>query len=106
MDMAQRRITLTQGNISNSHFYLRNCEAVLPQGAIGGRNKKDLGQLFTVAFRPGQTAETDIDGAKMILRNRSAIRDFFERTGASAGDEVIITRQADRALTVELAQIA
>lgn len=106
MTTEQRRIPLTEGNIKNNHFYLRACEALLPKGGIGGRNKCDLGQLFTVMFRPGQAVETEVDGAHMILRNRAAVRDFFERTGASAGDEVVVTRQAERALTIELARAA
>lgn len=102
--MANRlsRITLTGGNVRNHHFYLRDCQLLLPSGAIGGKNKDELGQPFTVRFEPGQTVETDVDGEKMIFRNRAAIREFLESSAASEGDVVVLERTADRVIEVRL----
>ena len=102
MTKQQSRITLTGGNIRNHHFYLRDCQSLLPSGSVGGKNKESPGQPFTVRFEPGQTIETDVDGDKMIFRNRGAVRDFLESTAASVGDVVIVERTADRVLEVRL----
>jgi hypothetical protein len=101
----QSRITLTDGNVRNHHFYLRDCRSILSSGSIGGKNNDNPGQLFTVRFEPGETVETDVDGDKMIFRNRGAVRDFLESTAASAGDVVIVERTADRVLEVRLEKI-
>ena len=96
------RITLTQGNINNHHFYLRDCSGLIPAGGIGGKNKRDLGQKFTVVFEPGGAIETDVAGDKMILRDRAAVRAFFEATDARAGDVVIVTSLNTSGLKVQL----
>jgi hypothetical protein len=96
------RITLTGGNIRRYHFYLRHCRSLIPPGAIGGKNKSDLGQPITVRFEPGQTIETDVAGDKMIFRNRGAVRDFLENSAAAEGDVVVVERTGDRVLEVRL----
>ena len=99
------RIALTAANIRNHHFSLRDCRSLIPSGGIGGKNKDDPGQSFTVRFEPGQTVETDVDGHKMIFRNRAAVRDFLESSAASAGDIVVVERTADRGLEVRLEMV-
>jgi hypothetical protein len=96
------KMPITGGNLRNHHFYLRTCTHLIPEGGVGGKNREDPGQPFQVMFEPGTTVETDVDGSKMILRNRQAVRDFFKRTGASEGDFVVIERVADRQLLVRL----
>jgi hypothetical protein len=93
-------IPLTQGNLNNHHFYLRAAVSLLPKDSIGGKNKDEPGRPIQVSFQPGQMVETDVDGGKMILRSRSPIRDFFERSGCAAGDAVRITRVAERQFVV------
>jgi hypothetical protein len=95
-------VSLTEGNVKNYHFYLRTCSKIIPDGGLGGKNAGESGTPFTVRFEPGMTVETDVDGSKMILRNRKAVRDFFERSAASAGDVVVIERTEDRALSIRL----
>lgn len=46
----------------------------------------------TILFSPGQTVSSDIDGAKRILRSRGPVKDFLERSGLKAGDQVRLTR--------------
>lgn len=96
------RVKLTAGNIRNHHFYLRSCESVIPEGGIGGRNKDEPGRPFTVRFEPGPTVQTDVDGAKMILRDRKAVRAFLESAAATAGDVVCLQRTGDREVVVWL----
>ena len=96
------RVKLTAGNIRNHHFYLRGCESVIPEGGLGGRNKDTPGRPFTVRFEPGPTVETDVDGAKMILTDRKAVRAFLESAAASEGDVVCLQRIGDRQIVAWL----
>jgi hypothetical protein len=90
-DGSVRLITVTQANIDYSHIYLPL--DMFPADAIGGNNKTLLADRnLTIRFRPGQVVSTDIDRSKRILRNRGATRDFLERTGLKAGDQVRLIR--------------
>lgn len=92
-DGSVRLITVTQGNINNGHIYLPL--DMFPADAIGGNNKTlAAGRSLTIRFRPGQVISTDIDRSKRILRNRGATRDFLERAGLKAGDQVRLIRTA------------
>lgn len=90
MTVASIRIPLTEGNVRYAHFYLRSCRHRLPLPAIGGVNRKLAGEPIRVTFQHGASVDTDIDGSKMILRNRAAVRQFFDATGAKGGDTVLI----------------
>ena len=96
------RVPLTGGNVRNHHFYLRSCRNIIPAGGMGGKNALDLGTPFTVRFEPGETVETDVDGSKMILSSRKPVRDFFERSGAVDGDNILIERTGERSLRITL----
>jgi len=95
-------VKLTDGNVGNHHFYLRECASLIPDGGIGGKNKTQPGVNFTVRFQPGPTVETDVAGDKMIFRCRGAMREFLEASAAIAGDRVVIERSGDRQLTIWL----
>lgn len=97
------RISLTAGNLRNAHIYLRGARHLLPEDAIGGSNADAAGTPLTVKFVPGSTIKTDIAGDKMIFRNRAAVRQFFERSGAGAGDAVEISCSGPRQLQICLA---
>lgn len=94
--MTKRRIVLTDGNIRNGHIYLRSVRDLIPDDAIGGGNRKSAAIPITVRFEPGQQVESDIAGDKMILRERGAVRDFFDRTQSVGGDEVEVEALGDR----------
>jgi hypothetical protein len=84
-----RTVTVTGGNIRNSHLYLPL--DFFPQDAVGGSNKSEsAARTISVTFTPGTTVETDIDRTKRILRARSAVADFFERACVREGDTVAI----------------
>ncbi len=95
-------IQLTGGNIRNGHFYLRVARSLLPVNAIGGANKSAAGWPVTLNFASGETVETDIDGEKMIFRERAAVRRFFERVKPREGDRLLLERTAERHFRVSL----
>lgn len=95
-------VPLTAGNIRNNHIYLRQAASVLPSASLGGSNARQSAEHVTVSFLPGETVETDIDKTKMIFRNRSAVADFFVRTGAREGDCAVIHRTGCKRIEVSL----
>ncbi len=90
MTAASIRIPLTDANVRYAHFYLRSWRHRIPSPAIGGSNRKQAGEAIRITFQHGQSVDTDIDGSKMILRNRAAVRQFFDASGAKGGDTVLI----------------
>jgi hypothetical protein len=85
-----RILTVTGGNIRNSHFYLPL--DFFPHDAIGGSNRSETAaRTISVTFSTGEMVETDIDRTKRILRARSAVGDFFERAGVCEGDSLRLT---------------
>jgi hypothetical protein len=96
-------VRLTGGNVRNGHIYLRTVRDLLPEDAIGGPNAEAAApRPLTVVFDPGPTISTDIAGDKMILRQRGAVREFFQRTGAGEGDDVRIERVGTHTLRISL----
>lgn len=84
-------IEVNDANIRNSHFYLRRAEHLLSRSVIGGSNRAQAAEeRLIVEFQPGRTVETDVAGDKMILRNRAAVRDFFDRAAVSGGDRILV----------------
>ncbi|PQO24902.1 hypothetical protein C2I36_00470 [Rhodobacteraceae bacterium WD3A24] len=84
-------VTLTQGNINNNHFYLRDILAAFPDDCIGGSNAAlAAARTVTVDWGGRSPAITDIDGTKKLFRKRRWVGDFFEQNGARAGDQVRI----------------
>jgi hypothetical protein len=96
------RVKLTAGNLRNFHIYLRSCADLIPQGGVGGSSANERGVPFTVAFQPGSTIETDVAVDKMILRDRGAVRAFFEAAAADVGDVAVIERAGPRELSIWL----
>lgn len=90
------RIPLLQDSIDNHYLRLRTCKTLIPEGGLGGSSKSDPGRPFRVHFEPGSSIDTDVAGDKMILRNRKAVREFFETAAAEPGDVVVIESSGDR----------
>lgn len=94
---------ITQGNIDNSHIYLRSFFEKFPADAIGGSNRASAARReIAVDWGGGAIVMTDLDGAKRFFRKRSWIREFFERHGARAGDVVIMEEVAPYSYRVAL----
>jgi hypothetical protein len=86
-------VTLTEGATRNGNLSVRNALHVLPGGVVGGSSRDGAAaRRLTVLFHPGETAETDIAGDKMLLRCRGAVADFYARSGAKAGDRMQLRR--------------
>ncbi|WP_275787439.1 ASCH domain-containing protein [Pararhizobium gei] len=82
---------LTQGNLDNSHIYLRDFFDRFPVDAVGGSNKalrstRDI----QVSWNGGPIITTDLDGSKKFFRARSWIRDFFAHHAADPGDKIVV----------------
>ncbi|RMF10406.1 MAG: hypothetical protein D6763_05795 [Alphaproteobacteria bacterium] len=82
---------ITQGNIDNSHIYLRGFFEKFPADAIGGSNRASAAsRKIAVDWGGGTVVMTDLDGTKRFFRKRGWIREFFERHGVRAGDKVTV----------------
>ena len=94
---------ITQGNIDNSHIYLRSFFEKFPADAIGGSNRASAARReIAVDWGGGAVVMTDLDGTKRFFRKRSWIREFFERHGARAGDVVTVEEVAPYSYRVAL----
>lgn len=96
-------VELTDGNIKNSHIYLRSFIHKFPGDAIGGNNATQAASRKVRVDWGGTTSiETDLDGDKKFFRARAWIRMFFERHGAKAGDRVQVIETAPYCYRLEL----
>jgi len=90
---------ISGGNLRNGHIYLRKIIDFFPSDAIGGTNADDASpHHITVEFSHGETVSSDIDGDKLFLRTRGAVKRFFAATGAVEGDRVFIRKTASSPL--------
>jgi DNA polymerase III epsilon subunit-like protein len=88
-------VMITQGNIDNSHIYLRRFFESFPADAIGGSNRASAAPRQISVDTGGRTPiMTDLDGLKKFFRDRSLARDFFERHAANAGDFAVVEQIA------------
>lgn len=102
-DNTELLITLTQGNINNHHFYIPRNTELVAESVWGGKNKQELGSLVEWHFKGlDYSVSSDIDGSKRILRNRSAVKDFYKLHNASAGEELRIRRSGAGNYSVSL----
>jgi hypothetical protein len=87
-------IRLTQGNLNNSHVYLRGHLGFFPADTIGAANARDgQGALLTVHFAGlPEAVQTDIAGGKDLFRRRGPWRKFFAHHDLRPGDSVAIER--------------
>ncbi len=107
-------VTLTNGNITNGHFYLKSILQFFPEDAIGGSDRSQAAKAtLSLAYHPGQKdVQTDITGPNRLgrekrsfhcfFRERASIKDFFRRSGAIAGDSVVIERLASHRFSISL----
>jgi len=96
------RITLQIGNIRNHYLRLSSILEMFPPDAIGGPNKAEMGVPIEVKFEPGSTTQTDIDGSKLMFRNRGAVREFFESSAAEVGHVVVVQKLSARKFNIYL----
>lgn len=102
-DSRELHITLTQGNINNNHFYIPRNTTLFAESVWGGKNKQEPGSQVEWHFKGLDYAvSSDIDGSKRILRNRSAVKDFYKFHDAAAGEELRIERNDAGIFSVSL----
>lgn len=82
---------ITQGNLNNSHIYLKSFFEAFPEDTIGGSNRTLAApREITVDWGGDAAVMTDLDGAKRFFRKRGWIRSFFEQNDVRAGDMVLV----------------
>ena len=100
------RSVLTQGNINNSHFYLRDLISAFPAEIIGGGNRTSrASRTVSITWGGSAPVSTDIDGKKKIFRERSWVKSFFERNAARPGDAVEVIESAPYCYQVALIRV-
>ena len=83
-------IEITAGNLKNHHFYLRSFLDRFPKELIGGRDRPNAVVARLETDDAGFATTTDICPTHRVFRDRSWTRSFFERSGAAAGDRVVV----------------
>jgi hypothetical protein len=111
-------IPITEGNLKNNHVYLRSVLSFFPEDCIGGSDKSQLAtRTLTLKLDGGASVVTDIAGPDAhgregrskhyffrMARGRN-LREFFERTNAQSGDEVVIECSAPYTYAMSLRKI-
>lgn len=97
-------LPLTAGNIRQGSVSARRALDRFPADAIGGTTKAAAGRPLTLRFPDGLVISTDIVGEKGIFRARGAWRAWFTKTGAAAGDALLLTPRGRRMYDVSLAR--
>lgn len=97
------QVELTEGNIRNSHIYLRSFFDCFPEDAVGGSNRHEKADReITVDWGGPRPVETDLDGSKRFFRARGWVKAFFEVNDAEAGDRVLVEEMASYRYRVTL----
>jgi hypothetical protein len=90
MAIVSRFLTVTQGNIDNSHLYLTECIDMFPEDAKGGPDESQAAPR-TVRVQLGEEfVDTDIVCDKNIFRRRGWVGRFFNEACVQAGDRVLL----------------
>jgi hypothetical protein len=84
-------ITLTGGNLRNSHLYLSDIMDLFPGDAVGGPNEKTKSvRELEIHCGIGDPILTDIAGDKKIFRKRAWVAEFFEVHQLAEDDVVVV----------------
>jgi hypothetical protein len=104
--VSEIRVSLTAGNVRNSHVYVRDHLGFFPPDVLGAPNARD-GEGVSVKLRfagTGEVSRTDIPSDKLIFRARAPWGRFFRHWRLAAGDEVVIAEAGTRSYQVRPAQ--
>lgn len=89
-------ITLTEGNINNSHLYLTDIMSLFPATAVGGPNESaHASKPLEIHPGFGDPVFTEIAGDKKIFRKRAWVAEFFRVHDLKAGDQVVIEKTGE-----------
>jgi hypothetical protein len=92
MPPATRQLTITQGNIDNSHMYLTGAMDLFPDDVMGGSSSRVHAASLVRVHWGDEIVETDIACDKHMFRRRDWVRRFFEANRIMAGDRVLLER--------------
>ncbi|OJW75728.1 MAG: hypothetical protein BGO57_14725 [Sphingomonadales bacterium 63-6] len=96
-------VEITDGNLTNSHIYLRSFFDRFPADAIGGSNKATRAKRdLTIDWGGGEPVQTDLDGQKKFFRARGWIGAFYQLHRARTGDRVVVEEVAPYRYRVSL----
>jgi hypothetical protein len=96
-------VEITEGNIANSHIYLRSFFDRFPADAIGGSNKAMRAKHnLTIDWGGDESVQTDLDGHKKFFRARGWIGAFYQLHRAKAGDCIVVKELAPYRYRVSL----
>ena len=95
ISLGQREVRLSETNLKNHTLPVRSISDFFSADVIGGSNIDEIAPRLLTVIYEGRSTQTDIDGSKWILRDRSASRAFFGLTTAKAGDIVVVDKLAD-----------
>lgn len=90
MAIVSRLLTVTQGNIDNSHLYLTDVMDMFPADVLGGEDESRAAPRTVRVMWGDEAVDTDIDRSKNIFRRRSWVGRFFDEAQVQAGDRVLL----------------
>jgi hypothetical protein len=90
MAIVARQLTVTQGNIDNSHLYLTEVMDMFPADVLGGEDESRAAPRMVRVLWGGEAVDTDIDRSKHIFRRRGWVARFFNEGRIQAGDQVLL----------------
>lgn len=90
MAIVSRLLTITQGNLDNSHFYLTEVMDMFPDDALGGPDESQSAPRAVRVLWGNESVDTDIVRDKHIFRRRGWVRQFFSSNRVTAGDHILL----------------
>jgi DNA polymerase III subunit epsilon len=90
MAIVSRLLTVTQGNIDNSHLYLTDVMDIFPADVLDGEDETRAAPRTVRVQWGGDAVDTDIDRSKNIFRRRGWVGQFFREARVQAGDRVLL----------------
>lgn len=97
-------VEITQGNLDNDHFYIRDHLHLFPDVIIGGSNVSKLARREArIDWGGPELALSDIDGERhKFFRRRGWIKRFYQLNRARPGDIVTVEETAPLSYKVRL----
>jgi hypothetical protein len=90
MSVASRYLTVTQGNLNNSHLYLTEVLDLFPEDVFGGPDEARAAPRTVRVEWGAEAVDTDIVRDKNIFRRRGWVARFCSANRLLAGDKVLL----------------
>ena len=94
---------VTEGNLRNNSLYATSVLDRFPESCVGGRTKRERGEVITLMLHDGPTVETDIVCNTRLFRTRKW-GGWYRRHGVQPGDRVVFTPVDETMFFVGLAR--